>query len=284
MSKRLEVATGLILRGDMILLCQRSKTSSHALKWEFPGGKVEDGETPEQALRRELQEELSIEAKIDSCVCTNRADYADGGLFRVYYYIVRDIKGELTNNVFEDFQWVHINDVKNYDVLEGNRTICKELPRLIAQANDEHYMYLALNEAEIAASQGEVPVGAVIVRNGEIVGKGHNTIEQTQNVLNHAELNAIRMASETIGHKRLLECTMYVTLEPCSMCAGAIVLARIPRVVFGADDPKTGGVVSINNILSDTRLNHQCSITRSVLNFECGFILKQFFANLRKDA
>jgi len=283
MSKRLEVTTGIILKGEFVLLCQRSKTSTHALKWEFPGGKVEEGETPEQALRRELMEELSIEARIDSCVCTNRADYSDGGLFRVYYYIVREVKGEFSNNVFEDFQWVHINEVKNFDVLEGNRTICKELPRLIAQANDEHFMQLALDEAEIASKEGEVPVGAVIVRDGIIVGKGHNTIEKTQNIQNHAEMNAMRMAADTIGHKRLLECTLYVTLEPCSMCAGAIVLARIPRVVFGADDPKTGAVVSINNILSDTRLNHQCSITRSVLNFECGFILKQFFANLRKE-
>jgi len=137
----------------------------------------------------------------------------------------------------------------------------------------------ALAEAVTAASGGDVPVGCVIVRGDEIIGRGGNEIQRTMNPTRHAEIVAIEEAVATIGEKFLDECTLYVTLEPCSMCAGAIVLARIPTVVYGAADEKTGALRSVFEIADDPRLNHRCVIRSGVLSQECSDLLTTFFRN-----
>jgi len=146
----------------------------------------------------------------------------------------------------------------------------------------EHWMRAALGEARRAAALGEVPVGAVLVREGHVIARGHNRRELDDDPLAHAELMAIRGAARGVGSWRLEECTLYVTLEPCPMCAGAIVLARIPLVVFGVRDPKAGAAGSLMNLLQDERLNHRTEIVEGVLADECGAILKEFFQDLRQ--
>jgi len=145
-----------------------------------------------------------------------------------------------------------------------------------------YFMRMALQEAAAAAEENEVPVGAVIVH-GErrVIASDHNRREQLRDPTAHAEMLAITQASEALGSWRLDECTLYVTLEPCPMCAGAIVQARIPRVVYGADDPKSGAVQSLFKMLNDVRLNHQCSVVSGVLSEECGNILSRFFQRQR---
>ncbi len=128
---------------------------------------------------------------------------------------------------------------------------------------------------------GEVPVGAVVVRGDEIVGRGHNRREVDGDPLAHAELLAIREASETVGGWRLNGCTLYVTLEPCAMCAGALVNSRIDRLVFGAHDPKAGYCGSLGDLVRDSRLNHRLGVEAGVLGEECGDLLKRFFETLR---
>lgn len=145
----------------------------------------------------------------------------------------------------------------------------------------EEYMRIALQEARIAASLGETPVGAVIVQDGKVVGKGHNTTETAKDPTCHAEMNAIRDAAKTLGGWRLPRCSMYVTLEPCSMCAGAIVLARIEQLYIGAPDPKSGACGSLRNIANDERLNHRVEVHAGVLQEECSGLLKDFFQQLR---
>ena len=147
--------------------------------------------------------------------------------------------------------------------------------------DDERYMLEAVKEAARAAEEGEVPVGAVIVKDGQIVARAHNRIEAARRSSAHAEMLALEAAEEKLGAKWLTGATMYVTLEPCSMCAGAMVLARIARLVIGTDDPKTGACGSLYNIASDERLNHSIEITRGVLAEECSAILKEFFRNRR---
>jgi tRNA(adenine34) deaminase len=147
---------------------------------------------------------------------------------------------------------------------------------------DEFFMQLALEEAKKAEELGEVPIGAIIVRNGEIIGRGYNRREIDRDPLAHAELLAIKEASQTLGGWRLLDTTLYVTLEPCPMCAGAIVQARISRVVFGTYDPKAGCAGTLMNLLQEPRFNHQVEITSSVCETECAEILKSFFKKLRK--
>jgi tRNA(adenine34) deaminase len=142
-------------------------------------------------------------------------------------------------------------------------------------------MSRALELARAGAEVGEVPVGAVIVRDGEEIGSGHNRTVTDGEPTAHAEIVAIRQAAEALGDWRLLDCTLYVTLEPCAMCAGAIVLARIPRVVFGALDPKAGMVQSLGNLLQDARLNHRCDVIGGVLAAEAGELLKAFFRERR---
>ncbi len=147
---------------------------------------------------------------------------------------------------------------------------------------DERWMRLALEEARAAEALGEVPVGAVIVKGGEVVARGHNLTHTLQDPTTHAEMVAIRRAAEATGHWRLLECTLYVTLEPCTMCSGAIVLARIPRLVYGAPDPKAGMCGSLENLVQDRRLNHRVELVPEVLAEECGEVLRAFFRARRR--
>ena len=147
---------------------------------------------------------------------------------------------------------------------------------------NEDFMREALAEARIAFDLGEVPIGAVIVKDGRIIARGHNTTESDKDPSCHAEMNAIRQAAKVLGGWRLIGCNMYVTTEPCSMCAGAIVLARIEKLFIGTLDPKAGACVSLNNIASDPRLNHQAEIQTGILKEECEQLLKEFFRKLRK--
>jgi tRNA(adenine34) deaminase len=146
---------------------------------------------------------------------------------------------------------------------------------------NEDYMKIALREAQKALEIEEVPVGAVIVHEGQIIAKAHNQRELLRDPTAHAEMIAITQAAEHLQSWRLEKTTMYVTLEPCPMCAGAIVLARIPEVIFGATDPKTGAAGSLMNIVQDARLNHQVKLTGGVMAEECGSILRDFFIRLR---
>jgi tRNA(adenine34) deaminase len=143
-------------------------------------------------------------------------------------------------------------------------------------------MQQALLQAQIAKIKDEVPIGAVIVNADGIVAAAHNVRESEHNPVGHAELIAIQRASQALGRWRLNDCTLYVTLEPCTMCAGAIVLARLARVVYAAHDPKAGAVGSLFNILEDTRLNHQPQLEAGVLEAEAAEMLRQFFREKRK--
>lgn len=151
-----------------------------------------------------------------------------------------------------------------------------------AQPHDEEWMLHALEEARSAWNLGEVPVGAIVVQEGEIVAKGHNLTQSRNDPTAHAEIVAIRRAAREIGHWRLLDCTLYVTLEPCAMCAGAIVLARIPRLVFATWDPKAGMCGSLDNLVQDPRLNHRVRMTAGVLAPESAGMLKEFFRERRR--
>ena len=144
-------------------------------------------------------------------------------------------------------------------------------------------MESALREAEQALKRKEVPIGAVIVHNGRIIGKGYNQIESLQDPTAHAEMIAITAAATSLGNRRLENCTLYVTLEPCAMCAGAIVLARVPRLVFGAYDPKAGACGTLLNIVQDNRLNHRAELAGGVLQERCGGLLSLFFQQVRSD-
>ncbi|MBO8164826.1 MAG: nucleoside deaminase [Brevibacillus sp.] len=149
------------------------------------------------------------------------------------------------------------------------------------QEQDERFMQEALVEARKAMDIGEVPIGAVVVRGGEIVGRGHNLRETRKDPTLHAEMIAIREASARLGGWRLIGCELYVTLEPCPMCAGAIVQSRIERVVFGAVDPKAGCAGTLMNLCGEPRFNHQVPVVAGVLAEESSQLLKQFFRRLR---
>jgi tRNA(adenine34) deaminase len=146
---------------------------------------------------------------------------------------------------------------------------------------DEHFMRLAIREAERALDHEDVPVGAAIVRDGEVAGIGHNERELRQDPTAHAELLAIREAARALGSWRLLDCVLYVTLEPCAMCAGAIVLARLPRVIYGASDPKAGAAGSVLDILGEPRLNHRPEVAAGLLADESAALLRDFFGSRR---
>ena len=148
---------------------------------------------------------------------------------------------------------------------------------------DEKFMKAAITQARKAYAIDEVPIGCVIVQNDKIIARGYNRRNIDKNTLAHAELSAIRKASKKNGDWRLEDCTMYVTLEPCQMCAGAIVQARIPRVVIGSMNPKAGCAGSILNILEMPQFNHMCSVTRGVLENECSRLLTDFFKELRNS-
>ena len=143
------------------------------------------------------------------------------------------------------------------------------------------FMQAAMAEADIALSLREVPIGAVVVFEGEIIGRGHNLRETSNDPTTHAEMVAIRQAAEHIGHWRLLQTTLYVTLEPCVMCMGALILARVPRLVYACRDPRAGAVGSIYDFAQDDRFNHKVEVTEGVLGEECSQMLSGFFKELR---
>ena len=153
---------------------------------------------------------------------------------------------------------------------------------MIAQ-EDQRWMQAAIAEAHLAEQLGEVPIGAVVVKEGQIIGRGHNLRESKHDPTAHAELEAIREACEQLGAWRLLDCTLYVTLEPCPMCAGAIVQSRLKRVVYGTTDPKAGCAGTLMNLLQEPRFNHETELTSGVLQLECAQLLTQFFRQLRKS-
>ncbi|HUK56666.1 MAG TPA: tRNA adenosine(34) deaminase TadA [Nitrospiria bacterium] len=144
-------------------------------------------------------------------------------------------------------------------------------------------MALALEEARRAVEDGEIPIGAVVVYNGEIISRAHNLREGLQDPAAHAEILAVREAARKLGRWRLTGTTLYATLEPCAMCAGALVLARIDRLVFGADDPKAGACGSVFDLVRDPRLNHRMEVLGGVMGRECGSVLKEFFENRREE-
>ena len=146
---------------------------------------------------------------------------------------------------------------------------------------DEDYLRLAMEEAEAAAEAGEVPVGAVLVGAGVVLGRGQNRVLRDSDPTAHAEIVAMRQAAQASNNYRLTGCILYVTLEPCSMCAGAMIHARLGRLVYGADDPKAGAAGSVVIVLNHPRLNHQVEITRGVLADECGSLLRGFFRDRR---
>ena len=150
----------------------------------------------------------------------------------------------------------------------------------VIKSVEEKYMKEALKQAKKAYALGEVPIGCVIVHEGKIIGRGYNRRNTDKNTLAHAEITAINKASKVIGDWRLEECTLYVTLEPCQMCAGAIVQARIPEVVMGCMNPKAGCAGSILNILEMPQFNHQVKVTRGILEVECSQMLKTLFEEL----
>jgi tRNA(adenine34) deaminase len=151
----------------------------------------------------------------------------------------------------------------------------------LAEGQDRGFMQEALLEAAVAERQGEVPIGAVVVRAGLILGRGHNMRESHNDPTAHAEMIAIRQAAHSLGSWRLLDCTLYVTLEPCVMCMGAIILARIPRLVFACRDPRAGAVGSIYDFSRDPRFNHRVTVDEGVLGPECSALLSRFFQDLR---
>ena len=146
----------------------------------------------------------------------------------------------------------------------------------------EHFMQRAFEQATAAGELDEVPVGAVIVHGTRVIGAAHNLCQQLRDPTAHAEMLAITQAAEALGDWRLEDCTLYVTLEPCPMCAGAILQARIPVVVYGARDPKAGAVESMFQLLKDHRLNHQCQVVSGVMDIQCGTILTEFFQAKRR--
>ena len=149
---------------------------------------------------------------------------------------------------------------------------------------DAHFMQAALELAALAALADEVPVGAVVVKNGEIIGRGSNAPIGLNDPTAHAEIIAMRDAAKHLGNYRLVDCTLYVTLEPCVMCTGAMQHARIARLVYGANDPKTGACGSVVNLMAEPQLNHHATLHSGVLATECGAILTTFFAQKRKKA
>lgn len=149
--------------------------------------------------------------------------------------------------------------------------------------DDTQFMRLALDEALKALERSDVPIGAIAVRNGEVIGRGYNARERDQDPTAHAEMVALREAARVVGHWRLEGVTLYCTLEPCAMCAGAMVLARLPRLVYATTDPKAGAGGSVMNLLQHPQLNHQVAVTAGLLADEAASLIRAFFAALRAD-
>ncbi|HEV8325228.1 MAG TPA: tRNA adenosine(34) deaminase TadA [Myxococcota bacterium] len=147
---------------------------------------------------------------------------------------------------------------------------------------DELFMQEAVREAETAAAEGEVPVGAVIVHDGRVIARGRNLRETWQDPTAHAEVVAVRAAAQALGSWRLEGCTLYVTMEPCPMCAGVLVNARVDRLVYGCADPKAGAVDTLYRVCNDARLNHRVDVTAGVLDGTCGDLLRSFFRSIRR--
>ena len=150
--------------------------------------------------------------------------------------------------------------------------------------SDDEFMREALKEARKAARKGEVPVGAVVVKDGKVIGRGHNLTEKKQSALTHAELMALGKASKKLKSWRLIDCDLYVTLEPCTMCAGAIVLSRVRNLVYGTTDPKAGAVHSTARVMENEKLNHRVKVTSGMLKEECAGVLTGFFKEVRRKA
>jgi tRNA(adenine34) deaminase len=151
------------------------------------------------------------------------------------------------------------------------------------EKDDHYWMGLAIREAKKAEARGEVPIGAVVIRDGLVLGRGFNLREKSLDPTSHAEMTAIRKAAKNAANWRLLGATLYVTLEPCPMCMGAIILARLERVVFGCHDPKAGAAGSLYDLSNDARLNHRVALTSGVRGEECAGLLSSFFATLRRS-
>ena len=149
---------------------------------------------------------------------------------------------------------------------------------------EEKFMRHALREAYKAAQKGEVPVGAVVVKNGKIIGRGHNLTESKQSALTHAELSAMGKASKKLKSWRLNDCDLYVTLEPCTMCGGAVVLSRVRNLFYGAFDPKAGAVESTARVMENPKLNHRVKVTSGILKEDCSKVLTDFFKEVRRKA
>ncbi|MCL5021711.1 MAG: nucleoside deaminase [Bacteroidetes bacterium] len=154
---------------------------------------------------------------------------------------------------------------------------------MAAENGHRRFMAMALKEAEAAFEQKEIPVGAVIVKDGVVIAKAHNQVEMLQDPTAHAEIIAIGAAANHLGTRRLTGCTLYVTLEPCPMCAGGIVLSRLDRAVFGSYDPKMGACSTLYNITQDERLNHSVEVIAGVMDEESRFLLREFFAKRRNE-
>lgn len=152
-----------------------------------------------------------------------------------------------------------------------------------SQEEKEYFMAQALLEAEKSLAKDEIPIGCVIVKEGQIIGRGHNAREELNQAIMHAEIMAIQEANQAVGNWRLLDCTLFVTIEPCVMCSGAIGLARLPEVVYGAANPKFGAAGSLYNILSDSRLNHRVSLETGVMASQCANIMQNFFRQRRLE-
>jgi tRNA(adenine34) deaminase len=168
----------------------------------------------------------------------------------------------------------------------GGREALSQAPRARSMSErffprDDYFMRIAVREAERALEHDDVPIGAVLVRDGELVAGAHNERELRQDPTAHAEIIALREAARALGSWRLLDTVLYVTLEPCAMCAGAIVLGRVPRVVYGASDPKAGACGSVLDVLGEARLNHRPDVAGGLLALECGELLSEFFASRR---
>jgi len=148
--------------------------------------------------------------------------------------------------------------------------------------SDKIFMQLALKEAQKAFEDDEVPVGAIIVHKNKLIAKAHNQVERLKDPTAHAEMIAITQAASSLGAKWLNECTLYVTIEPCAMCAGALVLSRIKNIIYGAKDPKTGACGSVFNIANSKKLNHRIKVKAGILKDECSVLLKEFFKNKRR--